>query len=166
MIKDFLWKFIDIDINAIRDIQDQYINKLPNNNYFFQQLNLDISTFLGLEVQRFVLIQVDPNAIGRIHTDWRPSGYGDCLALNIPLFNCENSVTELWKSSYDPPVQYTTNGQPYRYFDPKLCEKISEFSLIKPVLFRTDVPHSVSNRSNKIRQAISIRFKEDPWHLI
>jgi hypothetical protein len=72
----------------------------------------------------------------------------------------------LWESSYDPPIQYTSNGQPYRYFDPTLCKKITEFKLIKPVLFRTDIPHSVSNHSDMIRQAISIRFKEDPWHLI
>lgn len=166
MIKEFLWKFIDIDPIIIKQLQDLYRDNLPNNDYFFQKLNLNIDSFFEMEVQKFVLIQVEPNAIGRIHTDWRPTEYGDCLALNIPLNNCENSITELWESSYDPPIQYTTNGQPYRYFDPKLCKKITEFKLIKPVLFRTDIPHSVSNNSNNVRQAISIRFKDDPWHLI
>jgi hypothetical protein len=166
MIKDFIWKYIDVDQSLMEEIQDLYNTKLPNNNHFFQQVHLDLKKFLGLDIQRLILIQVEPNARGRIHTDWRPSEYGDSLALNIPLYNCENSITEMWESQYDPPVQYTSNGQPYRYFDPKQCKKISEFKLIKPVLFRTDIPHNVNNYSNLIRRAISIRFIEDPWHLI
>ena len=160
----FLWKYVDIDPKEIKNIQDQYRKVLPNNDHFFQVIDLEITEFLGLEIQRPVLIQVAPYAIGRIHTDFRPQG--EQLALNIPLDNCENSVTQLWKSGYEPPVQFTDNGQPYRYFDPTLCEKISEFVLTTPVIFRTDLPHSVSNSGSNIRRAISIRFKEDPWHLL
>ena len=113
-----------------------------------------------------MLIQVEANAVGRIHTDWRPTDYGNQLALNIPLTNCEKSTTSLWSSDYDPPTQYTTNGQPYNFFNPDRCIKLSEFRLTAPVIFRTDVPHSVDNPTSEIRKAISIRFKTDPWHLI
>jgi hypothetical protein len=164
--EQFLWKYIDIDQTLIEDLKSLYLRNLPANDDFFQTIDLSIDKFLDIEVQRFVLIQVAPLAIGRIHTDWRPSNYGDSLALNIPLYNCEESITTLWKSEYDPPVQYTSNGQPYRFFEPSKCKKISEFTLTKPILFRTDVPHSVNNKSDKVRRAISIRFKEDPWHLI
>jgi hypothetical protein len=162
----FLWKYIDIDPAIIKDIQDRYLKILPNNQHFFQGVNLDITTFMDMEVQRFVLIQVAGNAVGRIHTDWRPNDYGDQLALNIPLENCETSVTELWESDYDPPTQYTANNQPYRFFDSNRCKKLTEFKLTQPVLFRTDIPHSVNNPSDKIRKAISIRFKTDPWNLV
>jgi hypothetical protein len=162
----FLWKYIDIDPLAIEEIQQYYLKALPANDHFFQQLDLGIDTFMGMEIQRAVLIQVVPNAVGRIHTDFRPKDFGDQLALQIPLINCDHTITEMWKSTYDPPVQYTTNGQPYRYFDPARCDKISEFRVTRPILFRTDIPHSVSNYSNTIRKAISIRFKQDPWHLI
>jgi len=162
----FLWKYIDIDLDVINEITSLYLKSLPLNNHFFQPLSLGIQNFLDLEVKRFVLIQVEPFAIGRIHTDFRPAEFGDCLAINIPLQNCENSVTEIWKCNCDSPVRYTSNGQPYRYFDKENCIKISEFFLNKPVLFRTDLPHSVSNKSNKTRRAMSIRFKDDPWHLI
>jgi hypothetical protein len=162
----FFWKYVDIDSNAVAQLQKIYRMRLPNNDHFFQTLNLPIQKFLGLEVQRFVLIQVAPNAKGRIHTDFRPNEYGDQLALQIPLDNCEDSVTDMWESEYDPPVQYTDNGQPYRFFDPTRCKKVTEFKLTQPLIFRTDVPHSANNMGNKIRRAISVRFKEDPWHLV
>lgn len=162
----FLWQNIDLDPAEVIDIQSRYLQVLPNNPHFFQKIDIGLTHFLGLEVQKFVLIQVAPNARGRIHTDWRPSDYGHQLALQIPLYNCENSITELWSSDYTPPTQYTDNGQPYNYYERDRCIKISEFKLVKPVIFRTDVPHSVNNTNTKIRQAISIRFKEDPWHLV
>jgi hypothetical protein len=166
MINDFIWKYIDLEESTVKKIQEEYVNHLPTNNHFFQEIKLNITEFLGLEVQRFVLIQVLPNAIGRIHTDWRPANYGNQLALNIPLLNCENSITSLWKSDYSPPTQYTENGQPYNFYDPTRCVKIAEFKLTQPTIFRTDLPHSVDNSSNCVRTAISIRFKRDPWHLI
>lgn len=162
----FLWKFVDIDPIAVAYLQKLYRMRMPNNEHFFQSLNLPIKEFLGMEVQRFVLIQVGPNAIGRIHTDFRPDEYGDQLALQIPLDNCEQSITEMWESEYDPPIQYTDNGQPYRFFEPSRCKKLTEFKLTQPLIFRTDVPHSASNMSDKIRRAISVRFKKDPWHLV
>jgi hypothetical protein len=165
MIKDFVWQYINIDQEIIVEIQKKYLEADPNNIFFFQDINLGLSSFLGLEVQKFVLIQVEPFAKGRIHTDWRPLNCGS-LALNIPLYNCEHSVTEMWESECKPWEHHTSNGQPYSLFDRSKCKKISEFKLTNPVLFRTDIPHSVNNYSDKIRKAISIRFKEDPWHLV
>ena len=162
----FYWKYIDLDETLIKSLQDEYHKHLPDNSHFFQQLELPIKEFLGLEVQRFVLIQVVPNATGRIHTDWRPSNFGNQLALNIPLEHCEHSITSLWSSDYTPPTQYTENGQPYNFYDADRCVKITEFKLTQPVLFRTDLPHSVDNPTDKIRKAISVRFKQDPWHLV
>lgn len=161
----FYWKYIDIDPAELQSIRREYLNHLPDNNHFFQSLDLPIKEFLGLEVQRFVLIQVEPLAKGRIHTDWRPTNFGCQLALNIPLINCDNSITSLWESDYVPETQYTTNGQPYNFYDPDRCNKVAEFKLTQPALFRTDLPHSVDNLSDKGRKAISIRFKIDPWHL-
>ena len=64
----FYWKYIHIDEAEIKNIQTEYTRALPDNDYFFQSLELPITKFLGLEVQRFVLIQVESNATGRIHT--------------------------------------------------------------------------------------------------
>ncbi len=161
----FLWKYITVDQDDIEKIQKLYLESLPNNDHFFQPVEIGITHFLGMEIQRAILIQVAPNAKGRIHTDWRPSDYGNQLALNIPLLNCEHSITSIWESDYTPPTQYTDNGQPYNFFDPARCIKLTEFKLTQPVIFRTDLPHSVDNPCDKIRKAISLRFKTDPWHL-
>lgn len=163
----FYWKYIDLDPEEVARIKAEYLKHLPNNSHFFQTVNIENRTFMGMELLRSVLIQVEPKAIGRIHTDFRPDkNYGDQLAIQIPLANCEHSLTELWSSDYDPPVQYTHNGQPYNYFDKARCVKVSEFTLVHPIIWRTDVPHSVSNVSDQPRLAISLRFKIDPWHLI
>jgi hypothetical protein len=162
----FIWQHVDIDPVAVQELQNLYLKSLPDNDDFFQSINLGIDTFLGMKVQKFVLIQVEPFAGGRIHTDWRPSNFGHQLALQIPLSNCEQSITSFWASNYTPPVQYTDNGHPYNYYYPDRCKKISEFCLTKPTIFRTDIPHSVSNTSPTVRKAISVRFFEDPWHLV
>jgi hypothetical protein len=163
---EFYWQYINLPENDVNEIKNLYLESLPTNDYFFQPLNISIKNFLGLEVQRFVLIQVAARATGRIHTDWRPTTHGHQLALQIPLTNCEDSTTSIWASDYEPPTQYTPNGQPYNYYDPSRCKKITEFKLTRPVLWRTDLPHSVDNPTDDVRRAISIRFKEDPWHLI
>lgn len=162
----FYWQHIEINQDDINYICREYNKVLPHNTHFFQSVDLPINSFMGLEVQRFVLIQVEPNAIGRIHTDWRPKEYGHQLALQIPLLNCEYSTTIIWESDYTPPVQYTSNGQPYNFYEPNRCKKVTEFRLTQPTLFRTDLPHSVNNPTNDVRKAISIRFKEDPWNLV
>jgi hypothetical protein len=162
----FYWKYIDLDPTEVERIKQEYIRVLPNNNYFFQSLVIDNDTFMGMPLQRAVLIQVLPWGIGRIHVDHRPDQYGHQLAIQIPLFNCENSVTEMWDSKLRQRIKYTDNGQPYHNYDKSTCTKTTEFVLDKPVIWRTDVPHSVNNNSDKPRVAISLRFKKDPWHLI
>lgn len=163
---EFYWQRVDIDIQLVEKLKIEYLKRLPNNDHFFQILDIPLDSFLGMPVQRFVLIQQAPQAIGRIHTDFRPKEYGYQLALQIPLINCESSTTKIWHSDYEPPTQYTSNGQPYNYFDPSQCTKITEFNLTSPTIFRTDLPHSVDNPTTTVRKAISIRFKTDPWHLI
>ena len=161
----FYWKYQDVPEDEILRLQELYKKVLPNNSEFFQVVPLEIKTFMGLKISRPVLIQVEPNARGRIHTDFRPEGYS--LALNIPLENCDNSITSLWNAPSEVvEIRYTTNQSPYHYYDPNLCKKITEFSLTKPVLFDTSVPHSVDNFSDQWRRAISLRFEPDPWHLV
>jgi hypothetical protein len=163
----FYWKYIELDPTEVDRIKKDYLKHLPGNSHFFQEVNIENKTFMGMEILRPVLIQVEPRATGRIHTDFRPDkDFGDQLAIQIPLENCEHSLTELWSSEYEPPVQHTSNGQPYNYFDKSRCIKITEFILTQPVIWRTDIPHSVNNTSDKTRLAISLRFKKDPWNLI
>jgi hypothetical protein len=74
----------------------------------------------------------------------------------------------MWHKNSDSSLQvlYTPNGIPYNRYNQAECIEVTQFNLIKPVLWRTDIPHNVRNPTSAIRKAISIRFKQDPLHLI
>jgi hypothetical protein len=159
----FYWKYFDIPEEDIKFIQDTYKENLPSNEEFYQEIIIPIKTFMNMAIDKAVLIQVAPFANCPIHADYLKSK----LAINIPLENCENSVTRLWDvTDQITEFKYTPNKARYRYYDPVLCKKITEFRLTEPVLFDTTVPHSVHNMSDKWRRAISLRFESDPWHLV
>lgn len=161
----FLWQYIDVDPDEVERVKEIFKKNLPQNLHFFQNLEIGIDQFMGMPVIMCALIQVMPMHQGKIHTDVR-TGYSGVLAINIPLMDCENSVTELWSTTSETRKEYTENSAPYSVFETAQCTKIDQFILDRPVIFRTDVPHSVKNNSMKIRRAISLRFKDDPWHLI
>lgn len=163
----FTWKYVDsVDPIAIKELQDTVRNSLPSNTHFFQGLEfLNVKTFMGLPVQRLVLIQIEPYRNGVIHVDERFNN--NVLALNLPLDNCENSYTEIWESSAPLEIRYTINKVPYNYIDKTKCKMIDRFTLDKPVMFRTDHPHSANNiKNSKLRRALSIRFEIDPWDMV
>ena len=124
--------------------------------------------FLNVEIAQAVLIQMPPMGGIRddgIHKDMNLTNKST-LAINIPLENCEGSITKFWKSDKPESIHYTPNGHLYRSFKAVDCEQISEVKLIKPFIFDTNILHSVSNPQNVWRRAISIRFKKDIWHLV
>jgi hypothetical protein len=161
----FLWQYVDLDSNEVDRVKEVFKNNLPYNFHFFQHLEIGLDHFMGMKISRCALIQVMPKHQGKIHTDIR-TGYGGVLAINIPLMNCENSLTELWSTTAETKDQYTENNLPYSVFETVQCTKIDQFILDRPVIFRTDIPHSVKNNSMMVRRAISLRFKDDPWHLV
>ena len=163
----FIWQYINPSINEILSIQQDYKNTLLDNSYFYQYVNIAKNTrFMGIIIEHAVLIQVPANTHCKIHKDHRYDGASNRLAIQIPLSNCEESSTNFWESSSDPVICQTSNGHPYAYYESSMCTKISEFKLTRPVIFNTDILHNVTNPTNKIRQAISLRFKDDPWHLV
>jgi hypothetical protein len=162
---NFTFKYFDIENSAeLENLKEIFLKNLPPKENFFNPLNLDIKEFLGLEVTHSVLIHAKPNSHSTIHVDYRADQLR--LALNIPLKNCENSVTDMWSCEGEPVYSLTVTGIPYNNYNRNQCEKISRFFLTRPVIFNTKIPHSVSNFSNQPRLAISLRFKEDPWHLV
>jgi hypothetical protein len=161
----FLWKYVDLDayVNDVESLKKLFLDNLPATTDFFTPLTLGITKFLGMEVDHTVLIVVNPFVKKHIHIDHRDYK----LALNIPLKNCDNTVTEMWDcGSNKPTYALTKNNVPYNNYDINQCKKITEFFLTKPIIFNTKIPHSVTNFSHQPRLAISIRFKSDPWELV
>jgi hypothetical protein len=160
------WQYVDLDPVEVDRIKKKYLEILPVPQHFFQTLNLGIKEFMGRPIFKTVIINAMPNSIGKIHRDHRPYD-NNVLAINIPLLNCDNAITEFWDTDEDRNlIQYTSSGSPYIGFNHSRCKKIDEFKLTQPVVFRTDIPHSVNNYSNDARLAISLRLVNDPWDLV
>lgn len=164
--ESFLWKFVDIkNTDEVDNLKKLFLDNLPSVDNFFIPLDLGIKEFLGMEVGHSVLIIAAPTKRSQIHEDYRADKLK--LALNVPLKNCDHSITEFWNcQGADPDYELTSIGVPYNRYKIENCIKISEFKLTKPVIFNTKIPHSVFNLSSEPRLAISIRFRQDPWHLV
>ena len=162
----FVWQYVDLDPMEVDRIKKIYLEALPVSRLFYQTLELGIEEFMGRPIFKTVIINVMPNSVGKIHKDFRPHD-NNVLAINIPLLNCDNAITEFWDTDEDRNlIQYTQGGSPYIGFNHTRCKKINEFKLTHPVVFRTDIPHSVNNYSNDARLAISLRLVTDPWDLV
>ena len=162
----FIWQFVDLDLDEVNKLKEKYLSVLPVPAHFFQTLNLGVTEFMGMPVFKTVIINAMPNSIGKIHKDYRPHD-NNVLAINIPLLNHDNAVTQFWNTTEDPDlVQYTSSGSPFIGFSHRTCTLVDKFILTRPVVFRTDIPHSVDNNSDKPRLAISLRLVNDPWHLV
>ena len=178
MKSDFIWQYFEevdmTEVSRVQKIYRGYLDKTEPNKAFFQNLSLPIREFMGLEVVRTVLIQIEPFSNGVIHTDFRDAecdqngGHTNILSLNIPLENCLDSYTDIWESDHTPKIKYSPGSSvPYNSYPEYLCRKISSFTLDKPVIFRTDLPHSANNKQNQLpRKAISLRFRHDPWQWV
>lgn len=162
----FIWKYIDLDEAEVFKLKEKYLAALPVPEHFFQTLDLGVKEFMGRPVFKTVIINAMANSVGKIHRDYRPHD-NNVLAINIPLINCDDAVTMFWNTTEDPNlVKYTSSGSPYIGFNRSSCTQIDEFTLTRPVIFKTDIPHSVNNYSKSPRLAISLRLVNDPWDLL
>ena len=162
----FIWQYLDAPLDEVFKIQQEFKNLMPNNLSFFQLIDINTTTFMGIPIDRPVLIQVDGNTFSQIHRDIGWDASGRSLAIQIPLDNCDESTTNFWESTSKPSLRQTKNGHVYSYYEESKCTKLTEYKLTSPVIFDTKILHNVTNPTNQIRRAISLRFKEDPWHLV
>jgi hypothetical protein len=161
-----IWQYIDLDAGEVDNLKEAYLKLLPAPPHFFNTVDIGIKEFMGMEIFRAVIINAPPMSIGMVHKDHRPVD-NNVLAINIPLINCQDAKTYFWDTTEDVnKISYTSSGSPYIGFSKASCTKIDEFILTKPIIFRTDIPHSVDNHSIDHRVAVSLRFKTDPWHLV
>jgi len=171
----FIWKYVDIDIELVNEIKDIYLKKLKTNlqDYeFFQILPIKIPNVLDQKVVGAGLAVSKGNNIQKYsHKDPMPPDTS-FYALNIPLKNCENSQTNLYKIKKGKSVLYSTYGRPManaglaEIAKIEDCDLIASYTLDQPLIFNTQILHSVNNFSAEYRVAISLRFEKDPLHWI
>ena len=171
----FTWKYIDLDNGLVEEIRQAYLNNLPdysNGTYFFQMLDIDLPLIKGKRVVTAGLIYSPGNANTRFaHKDPIDHINGSSpYALNIPLINCENSKTTLYKDR--KPMFIVNSGHMRKHLPPNAeyvemqsvykAKVITSYVLDRPILFNTRIFHGVVNNSPEPRIAISLRFAENP----
>ena len=100
----------------------------------------------------------------KIHTDSQKNN----LALNFGL-QVKDTRTDMYKIVSGKPFERPYGHQGYTWVDYSNCtmEKVTEFSLEQdPILLNVHQLHSVINQTQNTRVAISLRFIQDPIHLI
>lgn len=159
----FLYQFVDLDPEEISRVKKIALENLLNpTDRVFNIVNPAYDLFMGMKLSNFVVVKVKPNQKVHLHKD-----YGQGIALNIPLINCDETKTEMWET-YCEWCLFNHPGDPYLRPAESNPEKtkLCEFILTKPAFFNTGVAHSIYNYGDKLRVAISLRFKGNPLDLI
>jgi hypothetical protein len=134
----------------------------------FKKINSELLKH-QIRVSIGILRKIKPLETTAIHTDW-PGLY---TALNIPLLNSTSAVTSWYnfdnnselssletvafKLPADSPLCMITDQDRDRL----LKFKIFEFTMSKPVLFNTSIPHNVQSINNVERIILSLQFKKN-----
>jgi len=173
--QSFTWAHFDLAPELVQEIQDIYTKELnpdPDSYNFYQWLPVKVPDINGLRVHKAALIYcrgnekprfshkdpIPPDRVrGGEYRDWAP------IVLNIPLRNCENSRTSLYKDVKDPMQILTPYNEPAVIAPIEECKLLTSFVLDRPILFNTQVLHAVENFSPEPRFAISLRFKDSPY---
>lgn len=106
----------------------------------------------------------------RIHHDGTPE-FPKYLALNWPIFNCENTRMIWWQLDPDAPIDVKTvdggfeKNNALLFYSEKYATKLDEHEIVSPTLVNVREYHSVENGPN-IRRMVSFRFKPEPTHLL
>lgn len=172
--------FQEIKIENFHDILEQFksvVDRYRSNNQFYFN-HIDRDSFLkdcdlvkkyfdanNCEISVVATVEIPPRSQCNLHVD---SQIISSLAMNFPVFDCENSYTSMCKIISGTPVsKKLSNGLTAVDFGECEASEISRYYLKdKAVLFNTQIPHRVFNDSDKSRLAISFRFVKDPWHLL
>ena len=85
------------------------------------------------------------------------------LGLNLPVDNCDASITRFWSSSAEGERVASTSIPHWRWSFDQLRER-DRYSLTGPVITNTSVIHSVESVGG-VRRSLSFRFLRDPWEL-
>lgn len=92
----------------------------------------------------------------------------EILAINFPVINNNEVVTELWDEDGLSSIKLMTKGTyiPYYRYLVSGIKPQASYILDKPTILNIKKVHSVVNNTDKPRVSLSFRFYNDPWHLV
>lgn len=118
----------------------------------------------GYTVKRAAIVKCAANKM-----DYSPHVDSDvsCLAINIPLYNCDQTWTAFYDIVKGGFFQAYQENMAIYYgvtVDAEFVEQC-RYQLDRPLLINTKIPHAVFNPTDHMRLALTLRFSNDPWHL-
>jgi hypothetical protein len=135
------------------DLEELYV-EIPELVKLFEPLNITINN---------VSFFTQSRKICNIHRDACTENF----RINIPIINCEGSITRFFKSTKPPILTTQPNGIPYEIEDSSGCILVASAEVIKPTLLRVREPHQVVIfHANYPRITCTIKFNEDVEHLL
>ena len=153
---------------------------LPNVYLTFEKMNLHVKQmifFTNMQNDLSITDSLDPRSVF-IHTDSEDNtdaryetnvplltDFQPTNALNIPLENCEGSLTLFYKTiNNNPDVYYPLyNCGGHAHYD---VVEVERFELNRPAVLRINVPHAVHNPHSEPRSVATFRFYEDLENLL
>ncbi len=170
------YKYLDLNHKIVSDFFLTYYEKNKSKiNNFWNNINTkiifeectDIQKMfspLNLTIKRISLIKSGNTSFNDgVHKDSVP----EKVRINIPILNCENSVTNFYKTNKEPIQKLTPNGIPYYYFNTNDCELVDSFCLTQPAAINIHALHQVVvTKPNIVRISCTIAFNENIEYLL
>ena len=133
---------------------EHFLKAIPELQEMFDPMNLTVIDVGILYTQE---------TSGVIHVDTGP----ETSRINIPILNCENTVTNFYKNHGKTMVKYLPNGKSYTYIDPNSCTLIEQYTLTQPTVIRVDIPHQVNVINPALPRIVcTVFFKENIDYLL
>lgn len=163
----------DIDLPHVRwhYKEVKHLPEMQNHFVWWQSWGLSPHEMFVLRVSPSIM-HVDYTAFGcpHIHTDQKVehpdpdlNGVTPTFSINIPLSNCDQSITRFYEVDDLNAARVFYNdpwGGEWGY-DPNQCREVDRYSLTKPTILDIKIPHSVHNPTTNNRIAMCYRFAED-----
>lgn len=170
------WKYIDIrNKEIIIEKTLAYIKKHQHNNIGLYKLDwvnfylycpeiLSCMNDYGVQTIWAATYIIETDYQSKIHIDYLDVNFPR-YRLNIPILNCENSITEFYTGGLFVP-QEQKDDSTYKEVHPQFkhyCVKQTELELVKPALISVQTPHRVKIISTKVpRISLSVYLNKDP----
>jgi hypothetical protein len=132
---------------------------LPQVPALTQMFNL-----MNLTINNVAIIVVSEHAPDRnVHIDCINTG----VRINLPVLNCEESVTNFYQTESVPEVKFLANKTPYYHVDYAQCKLVDQFSLTSAVALRVDQPHQVVASKHCLpRISCTVQTEQDIEYLL
>ena len=144
-IKSF-WTYLDAP---------KIIKLFPEVQSMFDPLNINIKKISLITTSNTSI----KNGIHRDDTDCN-------VRINLPIMNCEKSITNFYESNAEPTKLFLPNGVPYLQIDHNLCKLVDSICLDRPAALRIKEPHQVVTFENSKRISCTVEFFENIDYLL